>query len=107
MFGIGLGEILLILFVAFLIAPREIPKMLKRIGQLFAGLENIKRELTDVEREVTDTAREITETVSGKKQPPSPARAHRRAGRSRGQAAAGNTAAVTRSARRPKRGPAP
>jgi Sec-independent protein translocase protein TatA len=60
MFGIGLGEIILILLIVFLIAPKEIPKILRRIAQLFTGLENLRRELSDVEEEVKDAAREIT-----------------------------------------------
>jgi Sec-independent protein translocase protein TatA len=52
MFGIGLGEILLILFIIFIVSPRDIPRMIRKIGQAFSTIEKIRGELSDVEREV-------------------------------------------------------
>ncbi len=47
MFGIGLGEILLILFILFLISPKDLPKILKNVGRLFKELNIIKNEIAD------------------------------------------------------------
>ncbi|MBN1799224.1 MAG: hypothetical protein JW822_11655 [Spirochaetales bacterium] len=48
MFGIGLGELLLILFLLFLISPKDIPKLLKKAGRLLRQINTIKDEITHV-----------------------------------------------------------
>ena len=62
MFGIGLGEILLILFLIFIISPRDIPKVLRKIGQFFNAVDKLRGELKDVEEELKDVAKEVKET---------------------------------------------
>ncbi|RPJ07508.1 MAG: hypothetical protein EHM28_06870 [Spirochaetaceae bacterium] len=47
MWGIGYGEILLILFIIFLISPREIPRVIKKIGELMATLNRLKDEFSN------------------------------------------------------------
>jgi|GEM_PF-2435199 len=54
MFGLGIGELLLIVFVIFLISPKEIPKVMKKIGDFFASLNSIKDEIMDINEDVKD-----------------------------------------------------
>jgi Sec-independent protein translocase protein TatA len=74
LFGIGLGEIILIVFIVFLISPRDIPKVLRKIGQLFGALRKLRDEVADIENEVKDVAAEIRETGRMIKRPTAPAR---------------------------------
>jgi len=62
MFGIGLGEILLILFIVFIISPKEIPAIMRKIGRFMAGLEKFRKEITDVERGLREVPDEVGET---------------------------------------------
>lgn len=65
MFGIGFGEILLIIFIIFLISPRDVPKAMKKLGQFFGELNRIKRELLqmkdDVEEIINESKKEVKE----------------------------------------------
>ncbi|MCX7028701.1 MAG: hypothetical protein NTU62_01090 [Spirochaetes bacterium] len=54
MFGIGLGEILLIVLVTFLVAPKEIPIVLRKLGQFFGMLSKLRDDLMDVRRDVEE-----------------------------------------------------
>ena len=58
MFNIGLPEMLMIIAITFLVAPREIPKVMRKVGQLFAALARIRDELTSLERDVSDIVQE-------------------------------------------------
>jgi Sec-independent protein translocase protein TatA len=53
-FGIGLGEILLILLAVFLISPKEIPVFLRKIGQFFNELDKLKREMLSMKGELDE-----------------------------------------------------
>jgi Sec-independent protein translocase protein TatA len=55
MFDIGFGEILLIILLVFLFCPKDIPKILRKIGQFLAGLDKIKDEIFDIKKDLTDT----------------------------------------------------
>jgi Sec-independent protein translocase protein TatA len=55
MFDIGFGEILLVILIVFLICPKDIPVILKKIGQFLAGLQKIKDEIFDIKNDLTET----------------------------------------------------
>jgi Sec-independent protein translocase protein TatA len=46
MFGIGMGEIVIIGLILLLVCPRDIPRILRKIGQVMASWQNIKDEFT-------------------------------------------------------------
>lgn len=58
MFGIGLGEILLIIFIVFLISPREVPKVMRKIGEFFGLIEKIKKDIIELKEDVEDIVKE-------------------------------------------------
>ena len=58
MFGIGFGEILVVILIIFLISPKDVPRVLKKIGQFFGELERIKRDLLQMKKDVEDIAKE-------------------------------------------------
>jgi Sec-independent protein translocase protein TatA len=62
MFGIGIGEILLILFIVFIISPKDIPKLMRKIGQFFGAIDKLRGEIADIEKEVREVAAEVKET---------------------------------------------
>ena len=64
MFGIGLGEILIALLVVFLLAPRELPRVMRTIGRYVGTAERIRRDWFDVERDVKDIVVETSEQES-------------------------------------------
>jgi Sec-independent protein translocase protein TatA len=64
MFGIGLGEIIIILLVIFFISPKEIPKFLKKLGQFFAAFNKIKDELLQINNEVKDIISEEVHDIT-------------------------------------------
>jgi Sec-independent protein translocase protein TatA len=51
-FGIGIGEILLIVLVTFLVAPKEIPVVLRKLGQFFGMLGKLRDEFLEMRRDV-------------------------------------------------------
>ena len=65
MFGIGIGEIIVILLVIFLVSPRDLPKVMKKAGQFFGELARIKQELYNIKDDVNKIVRE-TEKNKGK-----------------------------------------
>jgi Sec-independent protein translocase protein TatA len=56
MFGIGLGEIALALLVVFLIAPKELPRVMHTIGRYAGTAERIRRQWCEVRQDVRDIA---------------------------------------------------
>jgi len=58
MFGIGLGEILLILFVAFLINPRELPALMRRISKFINYMRSMKEYFMEIEDNVGEILKE-------------------------------------------------
>jgi Sec-independent protein translocase protein TatA len=59
MFGIGFGEILIVILIIFLISPKDVPRVLKKVGQFFGELERVKRDLLQMKKDVEDIAKEI------------------------------------------------
>lgn len=63
MFGIGLGEIILILIIIFLICPKDLPKMLKKAALFISNLEKMKNKIFDIkndfENSIKDELKEI------------------------------------------------
>ena len=59
MFDFGFGEILLVLLIVFLICPKDIPKILRKIGQFLAGLEKLKDEIFDIKKDITDSVKDV------------------------------------------------
>ena len=51
MFRLGLGEIFLILIVIFVVAPLDIPKMFRKIGQYLSVLRRMKNDLGNIGQE--------------------------------------------------------
>jgi Sec-independent protein translocase protein TatA len=64
-FGIGLGEMLLILLAVFLISPKEIPEFLRSIGRFFNELDKLKREMLSMRGEPEETIGEAEKTDDG------------------------------------------
>jgi len=58
MFGLGIGEILIILFLIFLIAPKDIPKILRKLGKLFNEVNKIKEDLIDMKNEIQENIKD-------------------------------------------------
>jgi len=58
MFGIGIGEILLILFVAFLINPRELPVLIKKVSNFISYTRSIKEYFLQIQDDVEDVLKE-------------------------------------------------
>ncbi|MBN2546043.1 MAG: hypothetical protein JXB50_09625 [Spirochaetes bacterium] len=58
MFGIGFGEIIVIFLIVFLIAPKEMPKMIKKTALFFHELGKIKEKIINLNEEVKDIINE-------------------------------------------------
>ena len=58
MFGIGIGEIILIMLIIFLISPKELPLVMKKIGQFFRELNRLKQEVMQLKKDVGDIVEE-------------------------------------------------
>ncbi|MBN2443015.1 MAG: twin-arginine translocase TatA/TatE family subunit [Spirochaetales bacterium] len=54
MFGIGIGEIFVVILIVFLISPKELPKVMKKIGQFFNEMNRLKREVMQLKKDVED-----------------------------------------------------
>jgi len=69
MFGIGFGEIIVILLVVFLVAPREIPKVVKKIALFFHELDRIKENIINLNDEVKDIINEEIDDIKNHSKP--------------------------------------
>ena len=58
MFGLGLGEIIIIFLLIFLICPKDIPKILKKIGDLFMVIEKLKTDIIEINQDIQDTIKD-------------------------------------------------
>jgi Sec-independent protein translocase protein TatA len=58
MFGIGLGELVLIMLIVFLISPKELPKVMRKVGQFFNELNKIKSELLQVRKDLEEITKD-------------------------------------------------
>ena len=58
MFGIGLGEILVIILIIFLISPKDIPKVMRKIAHFFNELAKLKQELMQMKGDVEDIVKD-------------------------------------------------
>ena len=70
MFNIGIGELLIVLVVAFVIVgPDDLPKVARWLGKQVGALKRMIREIKtetgwdDLEREVRDIQRDVKDTV--------------------------------------------
>jgi Sec-independent protein translocase protein TatA len=74
MFGIGFEELLLFLLVVFLISPKDIPKVMKKIGSFLNELNRLKQEVLSLRKDIEDIAKEarITDDELGIKKKKSP-----------------------------------
>lgn len=54
MFGIGIGEIILVILITFLVAPRQVPRVLRKIGEFFGALRKIRDEIAEIGDDVRD-----------------------------------------------------
>ncbi len=63
MFNFGLGEMLLVLLVFFLVAPQDIPKAFRKLGELLASIRKFTKEagLEDAGNLLNDTKRELSD----------------------------------------------
>lgn len=62
MFGIGLGEILLVLLVVFFISPKELPRFMRKVGELLGVVEKVRKEVFAIKENVKEI---IDEAGSG------------------------------------------
>ncbi len=63
MFGLGAGEILLILvFALIFIGPKKLPELAKNMGKAFRDFQNAKNELVNEVKNSMDEAPKITES---------------------------------------------
>lgn len=58
MFGIGLEELLLFLFIVFLISPKDIPKVMRKIGSFINEINRLKQEVLELRKDIEDIAKE-------------------------------------------------
>jgi len=58
MFGIGIGELFIILFVAFLISPRELPALIKKVSNFIHYTRSIKEYFLQMQDDVEDILKE-------------------------------------------------
>ena len=70
MFNIGIGELLIVLVVAFVIVcPDDLPKVARWLGKQFRNLKLMIREIKqetgwdELEKEVNDISRDVKDTV--------------------------------------------
>ena len=74
MFKIGFGEICIVILVAFFFSPRDLPKVMRKIGILLGTLERIRDEVfclkkdimeltDDVEKEKTTVTHDVVEPL--------------------------------------------
>lgn len=57
MFGLGIGEILLILLLIFILSPKDIPRFFRKLGQAWGALDKLRGQIAEIGREVgADTA---------------------------------------------------
>lgn len=54
MFGIGLGEILIIILIIFIISPKDLPKAMKKLAQFFNVINKLKDEIANLDDNVKD-----------------------------------------------------
>jgi Sec-independent protein translocase protein TatA len=59
MFGIGLGEILLVMFIIFMISPKDLPKVMRKIGVFFRELDRMKKDLSKIKDDIEEITSEI------------------------------------------------
>lgn len=59
MFGIGLGELLIVLLVVFLFSPKDLPRVMRRIGSFIGTLEQIRNDLFYIKKEFNNTIKEM------------------------------------------------
>lgn len=58
MFGIGIGELLVIVLVIVLLAPRQIPGVMRRIARFYRTVDKFKHEMEKVSTEIRELADE-------------------------------------------------
>jgi len=93
--GVGLGEILLIVLVTFLVAPKEIPAVLRKLGRFLGMLGTLRDDLMDAGRDVEGIARDAAQRDRRRGSDGNAARSRRAPGR-RAPPPAGKTAARSR-----------
>ena len=54
MFGIGIGELILIILVTFLVAPRQIPKVMRKIAEFIGTLKHARDEFIQIGEDVKE-----------------------------------------------------
>lgn len=64
MFGIGLGEIFLVILVVFLISPKSLLGIMQKIGYIYGSMEKTARELEEMKKDVKDILKEGSEIMS-------------------------------------------
>ena len=64
MFGVGFGELFLVLLIVFFLSPKDLPKVMRHIGRFIGTTERIRNELftkkKDVEEMVSEAEGETT-----------------------------------------------
>ncbi len=53
---------MVVMLVVFIVSPKEIPKVLRKVGEVLGFLERLKNEIFSIKKEMTD----IVDEVKGK-----------------------------------------
>lgn len=63
MFNIGLGEIVLIIFIAFLVSPKDLPKVMRYVGNFIKTINDLKNSFLNVTDEIRTTTNYFEEEL--------------------------------------------
>lgn len=67
MFGISIGELLLVLIVVFLISPKELPIFMRKIGRAIGAIEKVRDDLFSIKKEFEDVVTDDFRDFDNKK----------------------------------------
>ena len=57
MFGIGVGELVFILVIVFLVSPKELPKVMRKAGWFFRLMNRFREDVADIGAEVGEVVK--------------------------------------------------
>lgn len=63
MFGLGIGEIILIVLITFLVAPKDIPKIIKKVAIFLRDLNKIKENISEISEDIEDIVKKEIEKI--------------------------------------------
>jgi Sec-independent protein translocase protein TatA len=61
---IGIGELLIVVLVVFILAPKEIPRVLRKIGEFVGTIEKTKAEVLTLQQDIVSVGNDVRDAVS-------------------------------------------